>query len=515
MENTTKKQDIFSLPGNFTPLSTREYLALHNVKFDETDASNIYLSANRPFETIVTEVFSCQDTNFIQEPVNAMVEMANLDEKFYSSICKRIVMYFNSRVTNFEEWKFKYIQHAGLQLQVSVESPVEAVSRWADINNNDLFRWIFSPLLAAPSSSSKEVLLIRALDNMTRYFYSRGFQQNDMFELFHERVSLIEDSCPGIVRTWLSRLPEYTTKPRKNSQENPWEDSMSIRKGLMDTFNLGLMRGCHAQLAQWLDPSRFGTQKSVDTLFESVLACVYKQNHADFDDVHIALRTFSRALATCPAARDYIEKQSGSNREHRVYSSHRPYWNVFPSQEILFGAKVIGSQHDHELDQEGDRFDDRLPMNVLGRLMGAGTSSPSKANFVYRMADNDAGREKIIDVMMAHPAFMAYGFALFGVDLLEWKQASKLDGFRDRYGYGAARYALSTCPPTVSNFDPLLHRLLRKKKELCDTSAPLLENLFVSESSKQKYQALELRKISRKVEKQNKVKRGVALKPRM
>ena len=92
---------------------------------------------------------------------------------------------------------------------------------------------------------------------------------------------------------------------------------------------------------------------------------------------------------------------------------------------------------------------------------------------------------------------MAYGFSSFGEDLLRWDEASALDGFRDKDGYGAARYLLSLSTPAASTFDVMLHRCLRQRKAICDDAEPSLLGLFVDPTNRAKFMAMELKKVSK------------------
>lgn len=245
-------------------------------------------------------------------------------------------------------------------------------------------------------------------------------------------------------------------------------------------------------IADWLDPSRYGTPNSVNFLFEAAVSISYRGSRPKACESTVVWASLARAIELRPQARVYWEKHSHPSRPRPVLSSNRPPSSSFPSQSRLFGEVVLGRGNTH-----WKNWDLSLPMEPLGRMLGA--SDP----LVKSLSATPEGRDNIVQVMKSHPVFMAYGFACLGTEILSWEQAKQFDGFRDRHGYGAARYALSICSAVPSSFDVSLHRYLRQYKGLCDDEHPQLEKLFIDPRSEAKYKAMELRKVSRPAKKKS------------
>ena len=318
------------------------------------------------------------------------------------------------------------------------------------------------------------------------------------------RFEQIEKARPGIVREWVSSLPGYDKYPYSStdSTDNSIKEQLATRHHLERFFVRTLSSQNSRVIADWLDPAKYGTPKSVNILFEAAVSVSYHKSTHVISESAVVWATLSRAIDSRPQAKQYWEKQSHFSKLRPTLALNRPKTELFPSQRSLFDNPIVGRDHPTRLaNDKVPRWDCSLPMEPLGRLLGAGDP------LAKGLATTPEGRSKIIDVMKSHPVFMAYGFACLGADILSWKEAEQLDGFRDEHGYGAARYALSLCSPVKSDFDVNLHRYLRQYKGICDDASPALDGLFIDETSQAKYKSMELKRISREVVKEKGTRR--------
>jgi hypothetical protein len=305
------------------------------------------------------------------------------------------------------------------------------------------------------------------------------------------RVEAIELARPGIVRQWLSEVPRHNPASNMNSNSNassPELEKRHRRDHLHRFFKSALRSSCPEKLANWLDPGCYGHPVCAHLIMESGLETG--------GDTSLMWSNLSRALACRPAAQAFWAKQTRPGNLVPVMYENKVLGEHFPSQHKVFTDFRVGRNRYSGNQQAEKNADDRLPLDLLGRLMAK--DDP----FIKRLPSVPGGKEQIIACMKSHPVFMAHGFARYGADLLAWKEAEALDDFRDVHGYGAARYALSLCNYVTSSFDVCLHRYLRQRKPLCDDQLPKLDLLFVEEAAKSKYRAMELRKTARVVSKE-------------
>lgn len=497
MENNTAAASLAALSPNFTP----EVITAHLSPIEEllkAKESSVFVS-DQKLSSLLASAISGYD--FVN--MGHLLDYARdgIERGLFNKInLENVIIHaLTPRSSGFRE-KAEWIQKRGFDIQLSLDSPDRHIKAWATAKEEDVFDWAIEGLLKLPPSQQRRKVFNKILANLFSEHNNFNTSPWEITRRTARRIDIVEQACPGLVREFVSSLPAYCPTPQRRAAEDPvYREGLDRRRRLMVFFLHTMVSGMTQHIADWLDPSRYGTPKSVNTMFEAAVYSLYTPSYEASRHAWIAI---SRALSARTQAQEYWNKQTRASNLQPIYHDHRPEKERFPSQYRVFGEWVIGRDGRYSVsDNDSPRWDDQVPMNPIGRLLG------NKNYIIESLSSTAQGREKIVDTMMSHPAFMAYGFAMFGQDLLSWEQAAKFDGFRDKHGYGAARYALCVCSPITSSFDVVLHRMLRKYKGLCDDASPPLESLFISPSARAKFQAMELRKIASKATRQSEIKR--------
>lgn len=385
--------------------------------------------------------------------------------------------------------KVLWLEGQGQDVRPTLQVGEDDIKSWATAKDDAAFDWALAPVAGMPDSEARDRVLSLWLGEVINGFASRESDSTATALWVSRRVHAIEAARPGIVREWLSTIPKY------GSSETD-EKLIKHRDQLRACFSRLLVAACPEVLADWLDPGCFGHPTCAHILMESAMEESIK-NDRELNRTREVLGNLSRALAVRPAAQEFWNRQSRPGHLVPTDANNRVWSSVFPGQNHAFGRQRFGKQGGYGYGGSGrdtpkDRDDAKLPLDPLGRLLATRNDG-----YVDHVARQPGGRAQIIECMKSHPAFMAYGFSRFGEDLLRWDEASAMDGFRDKDGYGAARYLLSLSTPVASTFDVMLHRCLRQRKAICDDAEPSLLGLFVDPTNRAKFMAMELKKVSK------------------
>lgn len=487
-ENTTEKTaPVVAISPFFVPSTPSSWNDAKSQSEDERVSKRTPLNWSR-FQGAFKDIVAGHDYALLEE---ALGHARKLTANGVEPSVNAVLISTMNRAGAFSHEKVSWLAQQGHAIQPSLASSEKEHESWANSHSDQAFDWAFSFLSKLPDTPERDQALKIWLDAIVSGHSSYAHGATDITLWVSRRVEAVESTRPGIVREWLSKLPRYDSDEETSKVVEPVRNNLSL------FFEHLLAGACPEKLADWLDPGRYGHPKSAHLLMETAVQFSFGNKSRVQMGAAAVWTNFSRALAVRPAAQNFWQKQSRPGKLSPILDSNRPSSYGFTSQEhvfkkIRFGDASYGAKGALK-DRQADLL---LPMDPLGRLLG------SKDDYINHIASTSQGRAMIIESMKSHPAFMAYGFGRFGEDLLRWDEASALNGFRDVYGYGAARYLLATCNHVPSVFDVVLHRCLRQRQEICDEAEPVLNNLFVEPSNRAKFMAMELKKTARTVTKE-------------
>lgn len=460
-------------------------------KDDESGCTRVPISWGS-FQKALREIVKGHDYALIEE---ALAHAKELSANGVHPSVNEVIVSAMSSAGAFSAEKMEWLAKRGHDIRPTLESSQKDHATWAGSHSDSAFDWAFASPASLPDSLQRAQVLKVWLGAVIKGHAEYAKGDVDITLWTSRRVEAIEDARPGIVREWLSKLPKYGAEKEIKPEERAERDGLSL------FFTHLLLASCPEKLADWLDPGRYGHPASANILMETAVRFSFK-NTSSTGRVQTSAcsvwSNLSRALEIRPAARKFWEQQTRPGKLSTIEETNRPSSLAFPSQEHVFEQASFGRNNYYQANKslEERRFDLTLPMDPLGRLLG------SNDDYISHVASTPHGRSMIIESMKSHPAFMVYGFGRFGEDLLRWDEATALEGFRDVYGYGAARYLLATCNRVASVFDVALHRCLRQRKGICDNAQPILDSLFVEPANRAKYMSMELKKAARSVTKE-------------